>query len=658
MRLLMIATCAMLCDSAAHAQLVLVEEGRPRCVLVVDEGDPSGKSAAADLKYHLDRAAGCDVPLISIDALDAAPADAVRVFVGDSPAVRALGIVADSLELEQYRIVTFPAVRATAASAGRPASLVVVGRSRGSRPRDVVSPGTQYAVNHLLDRHLGVRWLWPGELGTYVPRASTIALPPLDVTGQPPLLTRNYSTPLLKRELASERADVQQARLEMAAWNDHHAIGKGRSLYRFGHAFMKWWDRYHESHPDYFALPPEGKPQKDASAVKLCVSNPEVAARIVDEWKEAGAPVSWNVCPNDGNGFCTCERCRALDQSGDNSPDDVWNGDADVNLRYVDLWNRVLRQMKQTRPDAKLCTYAYSSYRNIRPGVELEPGLLAQMVHTPLAFDQWEAWSEAGARLALRPNWWHSGAVAPYIPLHMYGRFFEFARQHGMVQFSFDSNHGYFATQGPNYYLIARMAERPDLSVDQVIDEWCSAFGKAAPSIRRYLDYWERYSDEVGMAVAAGGAVSIKPDGLYESVCREHDLAIHPLTGSWRVLPYLYTDEVLAPAMALLEEAAHAAGDGEDAAEVKQRIEFLREGLRHLVASRDLVALAYEIEELPRAEAKARLPELEQRAREFLALGRALTPRHVVSGEVVHYVMNRRNIAPFGRRSKLDLRGY
>src|SRR5207247_2729133 len=54
-----------------------------------------------------------------------------------------------------------------------------------------VHSGPLFGVYEVLDRYLGVRWLWPGELGTFVPRKSTIESAILDETVAPRLLSRD-----------------------------------------------------------------------------------------------------------------------------------------------------------------------------------------------------------------------------------------------------------------------------------------------------------------------------------------------------------------------------------------------------------------------------------------------------------------------------------
>src|SRR4029079_2784949 len=51
-------------------------------------------------------------------------------------------------------------------------------------------PGTRYAVTTFLEDKLGVRYLWPGELGKVVPRRETIVVEDCQHRFTPPLAQR------------------------------------------------------------------------------------------------------------------------------------------------------------------------------------------------------------------------------------------------------------------------------------------------------------------------------------------------------------------------------------------------------------------------------------------------------------------------------------
>jgi hypothetical protein len=617
----------------------IVENGLARSAIVLaDPANAFSRLAAEELQGPIERASGVKLPILSPPEAEALPQQTVRLVIGPGPLAEKLGIDAEKLPPQAYRIKTV----------GN--AIVLAGHDLGEYgPNKPISrhasPATLYAVSHLLDHELGVRWLWPGEVGTYVPARRTIVIRPLDVSGQPQPARRDFSVSLNKytgKGSASRLpAEIVQKMLnETMRWWARHHLG-GESPLRFGHSFTAWWDKYYAAHPDYFAHPPEGEKQGKPDRVKLCQGNPAVVEQILAEWKAAGMPDAWNICPNDSRGFCTCPRCRAMDgpELAAATPQEIWHGDVDLSRRHLTFCNIVLRAMKALRPNVTLCSYAYSSYRNLPENCAVEPGLALEFVGSYTQRDQWQRWADAGVHLGLRPNWLHSGAIAPYLPLRQMGEFYHYAYGHGMLIFHYDALLGYWGTQGPNYYLLARLASRPDLSVDQVIEEYVSAFGPAAPAIRRYLEYWIRYTDRVGMVVNAGGSVSVDAERLYETICKEHDIPTSALVGSWRVLPYLYGDDVLKPAESLLDEAQRlAAGD----ATVAARIQFLRDGLQHLRLTRNEIELAYQSKR-PDAATQA---ELIQRVAELHALRDAISPRHVVWGDVVTGVMQDRGIAP------------
>ncbi len=446
-----------------------------------------------------------------------------------------------------------------------------------------------------------------------------------------------------KRNPYLSDAAYQQVCRDAVLWGFRHLQGS-RTRFVFGHSFADWWEKYHQSHPEYFAVPPPGyeQPYPREGWQKLCVSNPGVAETILAEWRLAGRPETWCVGPNDGSGWCTCENCRALDDDPGQDLEDIWLSRG-VNLtgRYTALWNKLLRDMRPERPDATLTCFAYSTYRDALPRTRLEDGMVLAVVHTygEDAKEQWWNWAKAGAQLYLRPNWFHMGGCAPHIPLHRMGDCFRFAQTHSMIGFKFDTVMGYWATQGPLYFLMGRLGTRPALSVDDIIGEYCSAFGRAEPAIRSYLELWEDLSEALAVPVPAGGAVTQNADGLHEQACRELGIGNHPLHASWRILPVVYTDDVLQKGLAILEEADRLA-EGEPDPLVAERIDFLREGLKHLARLRDVIGFAYR--EDPSEGVGA--DDAQERYRELLRYQAEITRRHVVWGPVVQHTLERRGV--------------
>jgi len=103
-------------------------------------------------------------------------------------------------------------------------------------------------------------------------------------------------------------------------------------------------------------------------------------------------------------------------------------------------------------------------------------------------------------------------------------------------------------------------------------------------------------------------------------------------------LPYLYKDELLAEAIAILDRAERLADS--DPTSVQDRIAFLRDGLEFLRLTRDTVDFIW-AESRPEGITER---DVEQKIKELSARGDELSERHVMWGDIVMKTMKRRGI--------------
>ncbi len=606
-----------------------VENGEAVGVFILSaNASPSLRAQADYFAQMIERSTGVAIPIISQAEADALPSAVSRVYIGPSPEATAAGVIQSALPAEGYRILT----------KGNAVYILGTDATAPAESPDPISRPTRWAINDLLERTIGVRWLWPGDLGTYVPKQASFSIPPIDRTYQPVLLQRRVRIPTATPYLIASNTEQENQRLtrESIDWAENHQSGS-RGRISFGHAFGKWWERYGETNPDLFAQPPPGitnPPYDMPKRIKLRLANPAVIEQIAKEYEAVGKPEYYNVCPNDGSGFDLSPETRAWDIPRNLNPDDIWNSRADLTPRFVMFWNRLHERLQQINPDVKLTTYAYYSYK--KPPPEERPLVAKTIIGLVCGyrdFALWEGWAnQPGTRgIYLRPNWGHLAANAPYLPLKDMEKFMNFGWEKKMMGFDLDSIMGYWATQGLNYYLWARMMSQPGLTTEQLLDEYTSAFGNGAPKIRAYFDYWQARTDEFDYPEVYSDSNTTTENGRYAQLIREGKTKLNFILGPRWAMPYLYTDDVLQPAYRLLDEAS--AMIGETDREARDRVEFLRAGLDELVATRDVIALGREIKK--ESASPEELRGLQQKVADLDRLREKLTPSHAIWGGAV-----------------------
>ncbi|MBO4648919.1 MAG: DUF4838 domain-containing protein [Lentisphaeria bacterium] len=235
--------------------------------------------------------------------------------------------------------------------------------------------GTAFSVYDFLEKECGVRWLWPGELGTIVdpqkpkslPAGTTVFVPAFERR-----MTNSFSYGMAGMP-AKERNDLN-------LWLDHQKMGT--SLFArgsgFQHSFKGLMPRsvYGKEHPEYYALvtPAQwiGEPKPDKPTRRnddsrtgpwqVCTSNPDVRRIIAEKIAAPKDGMIRSISPNDGFGFCECPNC--LKQDGKPRPLRK-NGVRDMTNRMYDFAEDIAKQVHKKNPNAKVGMFAYSFYDGV-----------------------------------------------------------------------------------------------------------------------------------------------------------------------------------------------------------------------------------------------------------------------------------------------------
>ncbi len=562
---------------AAESGFALVENGTAQTAIVLPaRAKKVEKYAAEELQKHIALITGCELSIVRENK----PEGNFRnlIYLGDTEATRKLGIDVTT----QPNNSTFQKITDNA--------IYLFGLDGGGAPpmEDNTPMGTLFAVYDFLNQQFGVRWLWPGEAGIYAPKSPTVysGAPREIIKTQKLLHTRlrdNSGLGNYKKVLSEE--DYRRALFERQQWMRRHQFARGTS-FEYGHGFEKYWSRFNESHPEFFAMRSNGErtpfDMKRVDLVQMCVSNEGFRKQVIEDWmtgKQSYKGPFINSAENDkvvGDEWCFCENCRAWDP-----PSMRMTAEQYLKIKAADpvpniLSDRYSRFMLELQKEAAkhkenpiVLGYAYSGYSKPPVEAKLNENIIVAIVpreYYPLEpearrimLNQWDGWRKTGARLYLRPNYLLAGYTFPFIFARQFGEDYKYCYENGMVGTDFDSLTGQFGVQGPNLYMVARLTDKPEMSVDEVLAEYYDSFGAASPHVREYFEMWEALTSKCDQAFG-----------------RKNN------KGGWNKMGFhghqIYSMADVAKGEQIMAKAREAVKDNPaDAA----RVEFLLKGLKH-----------------------------------------------------------------------------
>ena len=355
---------------------------------------------------------------------------------------------------------------------------------RAKNPRLVLVAGStptaiSSAVHAILER-FGVRWFFPGELGTVIPKEEELRLEVSEWKEKPSFKSRYFQI---------RNVDEWMKRQKMGGFyfppGTHGLpLGKGASL---------------EETPELFALI-----NGERSARQHCISNPEVLRRTVESVKAAFREypdLPWyGMGPNDGGGFCECSECLALD-GGDRDPFSV---DRSVTDRYVWFFNQVLESIEDEFPEKKIAFYVYHTY--MRPPVKVKPNPKIVPAIAPIGLCRVhglsnavcpersylkkivEAWCALLPEIYIHGYWFNLADPGMlFIQTHRMRDEIPFYAKHQITGFRTECT-GHWAVQGPSLYIAARLMWDAEADPDAILHDFChKLFGAAAEPMFDYF---------------------------------------------------------------------------------------------------------------------------------------------------------------------------
>lgn len=575
--LLVLLSCSTTSVSADFVLVDIVAGIEPAPIVVFPDAPPKTREAAIELADYLEKICGARPQLIH-STPEQLPQRAIWVGYQHSLDRLFPGI---DFKFDHPEEILIAASEQHLVIAGRdrwdPEHLTVDGIDEKIMGRQQEF-GTVNAIYTFLQDQLGVRWLWPGELGEDVPRRKRIELKPFEYRYHPQIRARggafNFSA-LSNKGYGRAHQWTRRQRLQLDSLRSEG-----------GHAFGDWHERFFETKLELFALQPDGTRGTFPSPrnMKLCQSNPAVWQQwltdVALKLEKDPTLTEFNASPNDGwsSGHCVCENCRAWDHPNGEPRLMHWHKHREerpaLSDRHVTFANKLAALLKQRYPD-KDYRVLMLSYGHSRPApIKARPAENVIIVSVANFFGRTElvdrgstwktphrnqlaAWGKLARHVMWRPNTgspvgWQQGL--PDLSVAQTIENIQFAARNRCIGIYIDSVWEHWATQGPQYYVMAQLFWNPAEDAQKILDDYYErAFGPASTDVRNYFE-------------------------LLESARMEY-VKQHGYAGGVFNFPRLYTEALLNQADDQLTKAEVRVEAAPET--IRRRVAFVRAGLTY-----------------------------------------------------------------------------
>ncbi len=465
-------------------------------IVISSQSDDAIKRAANELQYYIGMITGSAPQIITADNIDKFP-NKKHINIGMNPNLK-----------------TIPDLK----KCGKDGAYIIIDPQENILIAGETSQGTEFGVYTFLQDYCGVRWYLPGDNGTYIPKQKRLALPEkLNVLSAPRFISRMFSAPTfwnLKSCGETEREMDMQ-------WLRHNRLASNISI---THSFYKILPpkKYFATHPEYFPMK-DGKRfapmEHDAQGWQPCMSNQDLVKlcrdAAVEYFDKNPDEIVFSLGPNDGNGYCSCEKCQEI-----NGKPFINNQGFESKARQLfSFLNKVAESMPEKYKDKYLGTLAYHWTRDpgdfkIHPQVALIfctniDGNFNKENHQDL-----ELIKKLASNSKLVTIWGYLYGVSYAIPAfwpEIIEDYIDFINPLNVKSW-YSETYQAWGRDGFKYYILAQKLWNPAVRSNKLIEEFCAnMFAEGGPEIKKFFeicaDRWNRQTGIPGPYTSvAGGA--------------------------------------------------------------------------------------------------------------------------------------------------------
>lgn len=449
--------CILCMPTCAYSAELAKDGATPWKIVLPNQPTIVEKTAARELAEHLKLVTGAAFPTIA--EKDAPAAGKSLIFVGNTARAPKKKYRFDEILIKMDG-----------------GSLILAGHSKR---------GCLYAVYSFLQDVVGVRWWTPSD--TFIPKKPALAVADS--------LNVSYAPQMISREMYHRDAQptVFSARMK-GNGNLTPEYGGAVRIINFVHTFYRYLppEKYFAAHPDWYS---EIKGKRTHEHAQLCLTNEEMIRELTKNVQETlrKSPDAKmiDVSQNDWYGFCTCPKCKAIDDAEESHAGTL-----------VLMLNKVGEAVAKEFPDVLVESLAYQYTRKPPKTVRPRDNVLIRLCTIECSYIQpldgeqnkkfaadIEGWSKLAKYLFI---WDYTTNYNDYLGPHPNLRVLvpnvRYFIKHGAIGL-FEEGEGDDFCELKNWLLLRTMWE-PHLDAEKLIDEFVEGYyGKAvAPLIKQYWD--------------------------------------------------------------------------------------------------------------------------------------------------------------------------
>lgn len=471
-------------------ELVLASNSSGASIVIGINATDTEKYAAEELQRCIRIMSGAELSIVN----SSASVSGAQIIIGTPAGNDKINEAKDKLHLnglndEQTAVL-------------REGSILYLG---GQTPRAAL-----YATYTFLQDVLGVRWLWPGDSGEFIPQRSIISVNNVNLFEVPTIAVRSFA--ITSWGSGNPETDAWEARNRMNMISIRYSdtsssviqarLRKGFQLRISGH-FIVLPQEILTAHPEYAALYNGSRSYSAANRAQLCWGNSgvqnEVANLLKGLCKEVPFIDGIQFFPADNQSYCTDALCKSL------APD--------VSTRWQKFSQIVMEKADVTYPGKRYWTLAYQGYKDVPQiiatrfesiGYTLYEASYRHLLSSGYsgsagAIAEIDGWKAKGAEPGIRGYEYIMFRDPMFVPMvswevdqmaWMAGK--------GIINYSselpaFNSPQGaapentYWMTNRMNLYAAAKAMWDSKISADSLVKDWCETiYGPAAGDMMAY----------------------------------------------------------------------------------------------------------------------------------------------------------------------------